>query len=128
MPIYDLQINEQTRVGESDAINYFESGDAQVTRVLHFGFGDISISTGQQIGEDIERVLMFTESEPHPIGAPDNDLIGESLVPPVKMYFEKPESIDVVISELTKLKAAWPAQTSTDTSDTQPEQEVDNGE
>ncbi len=107
MPIYDLVINESTRNGEKTPINFHMSGDCAKTRVIHFGSGDILISTAVQIPGNKENVLMFEQSAIHPIGTDDPKHEGVAVVPPVKMYFEKPGSIDVVISQLQKLRKNW---------------------
>jgi hypothetical protein len=104
MPIYDLKINEQTRCGDIDEIEMFSTGDPKITRVVHLGFGDVAVSTAMQEEDIDDRVLMFTQHEVHEIGEPNDDILGQPVVPPVKIYFDNITSIDVVIGELSKLK------------------------
>jgi hypothetical protein len=106
MPIYDQKISKNTRIGRHKPIDYFEPDTCKTCRVLHFGHGDILVSNGSQINEDKTDLLIFQQTKPHEIGIFDTDdsRTGASVVPPVKMYFEKVESIDVVIEQLQLLK------------------------
>jgi hypothetical protein len=108
MPIYDLRINEQTRNGDREQIAQYDSGDPLITRVVHLGLGDIMVGRGRHIDSGRTDLLMFQQGDAHPIGTPtpDNE-INNPVVPPVKLYFEKAESIDVVIDQLQKLKTEF---------------------
>ena len=87
--------------GESESIQYDLQGYATRSRVVHFGHGDIAVIKD---AED-PRTLMFLEktSERHNIGE-HIPATRETVVPPLKFRFDKPESIDVVIGEFLKVK------------------------
>jgi hypothetical protein len=73
--------------------------------LLQFGTGDISICYG---GTKKEGAVMFRQQDPQEIGAqtnlegPHSAYVGEF---PLTMLFSKPESVDVLIQSLIKVKA-----------------------
>lgn len=81
--------------------------DIEKSRQLEFGYGDIKVSPGTLDCEDVVGVVIFRQHEARPIGEQEDHEpntkvdIGES---PVRMTFEKVESIDVVIWALEETK------------------------
>lgn len=112
MPIYDQKVNEETRVGEYAPIDYYANEDAATVRCVHLGIGDVMIETGthSQFESSVLDVLMFRQGTAHPIGTPTPDELGKTVQPPVKIYFEHPDSIDVVVAALEKVKASMTAE------------------
>jgi hypothetical protein len=88
-------------------INYTDE-----TVQLEFGHGDIRVSPAliqaeAVAGGPIGAVCFFRMAEPTPIGdliVLDEPLVVEPEMTPVRMTFEKVESIDVVIRALEKAK------------------------
>lgn len=73
---------------------------------IYFGSGDIKISSGFQKGNQEIGVLVLRQQEPRPIGdyvyEPNEEVdAGEA---PVRMVFDKLESIDVMIERLEQVK------------------------
>lgn len=73
---------------------------------LYFGTGDIKISSGWSKDNNSIGVLVLRQHEPRPIGEyihhPNEEVdAGEA---PVRMIFDKTESIDVLIERLEQVK------------------------
>lgn len=74
---------------------------------IYFGIGDIKISSGWSKDDESIGVLVLRQQEPRKIGEyiehePNEEVnAGES---PVRMIFDKTESIDVLIERLEKVK------------------------
>jgi hypothetical protein len=113
MPIYDYD-GEKTK---TIAIDYrdVEKKFADRTRVVHFGMGDVSICTANSRTNAVDELVFVPQQVAHPIGDEDVADIGKPHDPPVRFLFDKVESIDVLIDQCEKLKAAMlnPSETST---------------
>lgn len=83
--------------------------DIENSRQIEFGYGDIKVSGGllDCEGETIGALVFRPQEEPKPIGhyekfeAPRKTELSES---PVRMIFNKIESIDVIIRALEDVK------------------------
>jgi hypothetical protein len=79
--------------------------------ILQFGDGDIFIAASQPEGmrpSDIVAIS-FIPGDPRPIGSPAPEMIGKrdtDLHCHTRLIFHKPESIDVLIETLLKIKDA----------------------
>jgi len=86
--------------------------DENGVRILHFGFGDLSVLQRKPEAEgpdDFANIVMIeSESECHEIGTDTGSRPMSN--PVVVMVFEKPESVDVVISALQRVKDHLTAQ------------------
>jgi hypothetical protein len=74
---------------------------------VHFGTGDIKVSSGWLIDDKKVGVLVFRQQAPRPIGGLEESVPFEELdegVAPVRFVFNKAESVDVVIERLKKVK------------------------
>jgi hypothetical protein len=74
---------------------------------IHFGVGDIKISSGWMNEDKSVGVLVLRQQEPKPIGYLEEHLPHEEVEEgeaPVRMRFDKVESIDVLIERLEKVK------------------------
>lgn len=82
--------------------------EASGSLILHFGYGDIAISTGRNVEKTIEDELVFTgQSPPKPIGRTDDGMTGldsQYLGSPVRMIFDQVESLDVLIEQAQALR------------------------
>ncbi|MEM5012087.1 hypothetical protein WKH57_15305 [Niallia taxi] len=79
------------------------------TKQLHFGFGDIEVAPGLlELEDESVGVVAFLQNvKENPIGLYTDYPEGKSVdisETPVRMVFEKVESIDVVIWALEKAK------------------------
>ena len=98
-----MPITDYTEHQKNFPVPRDENGVPTMTRILHFVFGDIAVTCDLLDA----RVLSFEQaSEARDIGE-FKPATGETFIPPVKMYFDRPESIDVVIGELQKLRDNW---------------------
>lgn len=84
-------------------INIYKEG----TAVMTFGSGDISVSPGLDSSDYNKGVLSFKRQEAAPIG--DRHVYSEEIILdpetiPVQLVFTKTESIDVLISNLERVK------------------------
>jgi hypothetical protein len=78
-----------------------------ITRQLEFGSGDINVAQGLIEGDNVLGVVCFSQKEPAPIGSRglyDKYQKVEMTETPVRMVFEKVESIDVIIEALQETK------------------------
>lgn len=81
--------------------------DIEKSRQLEFGYGDINVSPGTLDCEDVVGVVIFRPQEvAKPIGEHEDHpgLRVDVSESPVRMTFEKIESIDVVIWALEETK------------------------
>jgi hypothetical protein len=83
--------------------------EAAGSLVLHFGHGDIAVCNGRNVEKAHEDEICFVRQEAHSIGeSADAELAGQStdkIDCPVRLVFDKLESLDVVVDELLKLRA-----------------------
>ena len=108
MPIYRQRNEfEESKVETGDL--FYANGDfrkCSETVFVHVGIGDVSIETGSSRSELTDE-LFFTQSpNQNEIGADNNDAIGEPTYSPVRIVFDKIESVDVVIDALKKIRKA----------------------
>lgn len=81
--------------------------DHEHTRQLEFGFGDIKVSPGMLDTDEVIGVVVFQNQDARPIGDHEDHVPNRKLdisESPVRMTFEKLESIDVVIWALQETK------------------------
>lgn len=74
---------------------------------IYFGIGDIKISSGWVKEDKSVGVLALRQQEAKPIGTLEEHLPHEEVDAgevPVRMVFDKVESIDVLIERLEKVK------------------------
>ena len=75
---------------------------------LEFGYGDIMFTRGAIQGEENDSILIFSQDEPHEIGAETDEHKGKLSddLPPVSMvmHFSKPESIAALIHSLVEIQ------------------------
>ncbi|MGG1659519.1 hypothetical protein [Brevibacillus sp. NRS-1366] len=81
--------------------------DEYGSRQLHFGSGDISAGGGLLAMDETVGVVTFQQQAPREIGTkgeygPGHEL--EARDTPVRMTFDKVESIDVVIRQLVEVR------------------------
>ena len=73
-----------------------------------FGTGDIAVDNGapEDRGPNEPTDVIFSEHEPQPIGTltENEEVCTADLKEPVILRFSKPESVDVVISALEKVR------------------------
>ena len=108
MPIY-RQCNEfeESKVGTGDL--FYAAGDfrkCSETVFVHLGIGDVSIETGSSRSELMDELFFIQSPNQGEIGAYNNDAIGKPTCPPVRIVFDKIESVDVVIDALKKIRKA----------------------
>lgn len=78
-----------------------------VTRQVQFGYGDINISSGLLQSDVPVGVILFAQQDPQPIGTPGLYEKGDKVElnqTPVRLIFEKTESIDILIEHLMEAK------------------------
>ena len=77
--------------------------------ILRFGEGDIAICTARAADSPYANEIAFAENhEPRPIGSANPEHIGRStadLACPVRLVFDRVESVDVLIGQLQALRA-----------------------
>ena len=83
--------------------------DIEKSKQLEFGSGDIEVAPGLLTADDIVGAVCFFQREtPNPIGEKSDYFKPYQVVDlkdtPVRMLFEKVESIDVVIRALEQAK------------------------
>lgn len=81
--------------------------DLGSTKQLDFGYGDIEVAPGLLELEESVGVVCFIQTEKQPIGVQKDFEVPRVLKTeetPVRMTFEKTESIDVVIWALQEAK------------------------
>ena len=108
MPIYK-QLNEfEEPKFEKGDLFYADNDFRRCTETVfvHLGLGDVSIETGTS-RSDVTDELMFTQSpEPRAIGESNNADIGLPTYSPVRIVFDKPESVDIVADALQKIRTS----------------------
>lgn len=106
MPIYK-QHNEFEESKFETGDLFYAGGDfrkCSETVFIHLGLGDVSIETGTSRSEVTDE-LFFTQSPiSHEIGTDNHEAIGEPTYSPVRIIFDKPESIEIVIDALEKIR------------------------
>jgi len=107
MPIY-RQINSASWVQESIPIAYYDADHhyAHESIVAHFGFGDIHICCAKSRNEWSDEIALVP-SEVRPIGE-TGKVDGKSTLPPIRLLFDRRESIRVFIEELESLFKQFP--------------------
>jgi hypothetical protein len=81
--------------------------DNGITKQLEFGTGDIEVSPGLLDIEETVGVVCFIQTEKQPIGVQTEYEKAKIVLvyeTPVRMTFEKTESIDVLIRALEEVK------------------------
>jgi hypothetical protein len=112
MPIYK-QINGENEVIGSEDVVYHDDKKrlAKEAMCVHFGYGDIAITSGVSRNKDYADELIFQHAqEPHEVGEyqDEKNFDPAPVFPPVRFVFDKVESIDVVIERLQTLRAEFP--------------------
>lgn len=109
MPIYK-QLNEyedQHSFERGDL--FYANGDFRrctETVFVHVGLGDVSVETGNSRTDTVDELFFVQSPEHHGIGEPNSDDIGKPTRAPVRIVFDKVESIAVVIEALQKIEAS----------------------
>lgn len=81
--------------------------DEYGSRQLHFGSGDISVGGGTLAMDEVVGVITFQKQLPQEVGTRTENEPGHVLDPsetPVRMTFDRVESVDVVIRQLQEIK------------------------
>jgi hypothetical protein len=76
--------------------------------VLQFGSGDIGIHNARAVDKDYENELVFAPQPVHVIGERNDEFVGKSsedIAVPVRMIFDKVESLDAVADMLATLRS-----------------------
>lgn len=104
MPIYDYEGHKRT----TKDVDYLddEKRFAVVTRVVHFGSGDIQIGIVKSRNDFEDEIAFVHAANPQPVGARDDSKWVSDA--PVRLLFDKSESIDSLIDCLTELKTKMP--------------------
>ena len=82
--------------------------EAANSLIVHFGHGDVLITTGQNVEKPFSDELCFLRDTPHEIGEHQEGQPGQrtdELDCPLRFVFDKTESIDVLIERLETLRA-----------------------
>lgn len=110
MPIY-RQRNSETTVEATLPVEYWDAEQryAKDSVVVHFGTGDILVCCGSSRNAFSDEILLQHIKDARPIGE-QGSMVGEQLLPPVRLIFDAPASIDVFIRELERLKTDWPSE------------------
>lgn len=109
MPIYK-QINEfegRPKLEKGDL--FYADGNfrqCSETVFVHLGLGDISIETGTSRTETTDELFFTQSSEYHEIGEDNMDDIGKLTHSPVRIVFDRIESVRVVMDALQKIEAS----------------------
>ena len=104
MPIYRLK-NYKRIAPVAHDIEYHE-GERRISKesvCVHFGHGDVLISSGTSRSSYSDELNFSETSEPHEI-----EFDKHQCLVPVRFAFDKRESIDVLIAELQALKEGFP--------------------
>ncbi|MGG1662908.1 hypothetical protein [Brevibacillus sp. NRS-1366] len=81
--------------------------DEYGSRQLHFGSGDISVGGGTLAMDEVVGVITFQQQVLQEVGTRSENEPGHALEPnetPVRMTFDRVESIDVVMRQLQEVK------------------------
>lgn len=82
----------------------YSVGDEK-NKEIHFGVGDIKISSGYSEGDKAVGVLALTTQSPRPIGTyQEIEEVLDIAETPVMMIFNKVESVDAFIRGLERVK------------------------
>jgi len=106
MPIYINETTTENKKGEAKEVEYFDSANlhSKTQIIVHFGYGDILTSNASS-RNPFDDELNFTQSlVSNQIGETTSEMAGKEIVAPVRLVFDKVESVQVVIDELLKLK------------------------
>lgn len=84
----------------------YETG---TSKILHFGHGDIGVVIGRStdLPTETDNELIFFSQEARLIGDPSEQHGGETsedVLCPVRMIFDTPDSIDVLMGQLNELR------------------------
>jgi len=112
MPIY-RQINSgnSPEVLDNIRIEYHDDKkeNAKESIVAQFGYGDIRIMTGASRNDYSDELLFAPAIEPMPIGyKSEKEDLPPPCFPPIRLLFDKRESIEAVIAELELLLEGFP--------------------
>ena len=106
MPIYFSKTKKDSSELNTKPIKYFDKTNLQATQqtIVHFGFGDIVIAPAKHRFSSFDEINFFDAVQAGEIGKNNPDTNGKEAIAPVRLVFDKPSSIDVLINELEKLK------------------------
>jgi hypothetical protein len=97
MPILDF--NQQNEI--------VQLTNKAITRQIEFGVGDINVASGLLKSDDVLGVVCFSQKDPGHIGSPgvyEKYQEVDMIETPVRLVFEKVESIEVLIKSLQEAK------------------------
>lgn len=106
MPIYKQINSDGDAVLETIDIAFHDERKtkARESVVAHFGYGDIQICAAQSRNEHWDELCLHPSLEKHPIGEKGDPKDFTPIFPPIRLVFDKRESIDALIAELNVLR------------------------
>lgn len=108
MPIYK-QINSLAdEVLETLSIDFHTEFKAKESIVAHFGYGDIHICSSKSRNSYSDEICLHPSREKHPIGEAGDPKDFNPLFPPIRLIFDKRESIEAFIAEMNVLLDGFP--------------------
>ncbi len=111
MPIYKGRNEIEGEKFEKGDLFYANDDFRQCTETVyvHFTDGDIMIDSATRRSEVEDEINFVQSPTTNPIGESTDEFNGVPTYAPVALVFEKPESVDAVISRLLVVKASLEA-------------------
>lgn len=105
MPIYKGITQDNLELIDHEEIQYFDEQKvyAKEQFIVHLGSGDVLMSNAQRRNNYCDE-LTFMHQPSQEIGSKTARFKDKPTIPPVTLVFDRPESVQVLIDELSKLK------------------------